>query len=129
MAKLPPPWEKVSAGPADTAYQYPGGEATITVNSVCREYSDQTLEALTKQLLIGISDPVILNQAPFERKKGQNPGLQTWLEGKMDALPFHMSTIVIRSHDCIYDFSLITKPHLFEKHVITFMMFVRSFDD
>ena len=121
------PWRTTDSGQADVAFQHPSGDATISLNSVCHQYQDYSLEELTKQLLLGISDPVRLRQNPITINK--NTGLMTVIEGKMDTLVFHMSVVVVRSHECIYDFSLIGRPESFEKHEAVFLQFLQSFSD
>lgn len=118
------PWTLVDPGQADRAYRHPDGQAVLSVNSVCHQYQDYSLEDLTRNLLSGIAHPLILKRVAHV--VDGHPALETIVEGQMDNTNFHLGVAVVRTRTCVYDFTLITRPESFAKHEGAFRQFYQS---
>lgn len=114
FAALPAPWRKIDAGTSDLAFQHPADHSMISVNSVCGQYQDQTLDDLTKGMKLGLAatrvsavDKLTVNGFPAQR---------TTMEGTMSAVPVTISLTVLRSERCVYDFMLVARNAQFAAH-------------
>src|SRR4051812_48130445 len=50
----PAPWQATASGISDEAFQFPADKSMLSVNSVCGQYQDLSLEELSKNALSGI---------------------------------------------------------------------------
>lgn len=118
------PWHKIDAGTADVVFQQPEDHSTISLNSVCDQYEDLTLEELTRNLLQGISERKIVSSKKLTIQ--DNPAVQTVIAGVLDKDSFQGVFTVIRGKRCIYDVILIAKPAVFAKHLDVYQDSLKS---
>jgi len=113
-AKPPSSWDRIDPGTADVVFQQKEDRATISLNTVCDQYQDQTLVELSKSLMLGLDDSEV--KAVENVEAGGLPGLRTTIAGKMAAEPIVVSMTVLRSTRCVYDFMLVARPEAFTRH-------------
>lgn len=116
---LPPsaPWHKLSAEKdpntlesmkADLAYENAETGAIISLNSLCRKYTDASLEILTDNLVRGIGSRQVLNRKEVDIDGAK--AMDTLFEGEVDKVPLHIRTVVLKKNDCTYDFIYVSIP-------------------
>jgi hypothetical protein len=123
----PAPWRKIDAGTSDLAYQHPADHSMISVNSVCGQYQDQTLDDLTKGVALGLAQTRVT--AVDKLEEGGFPAQRTTVEGRMGAVPMTVSLTVVRSDRCVYDFMLVARSAQFAQHVRAFEDAVDGFSE
>lgn len=111
------PWSKLAVGKdsnsldsmkADLAYENPETGAIISLNSLCRKYTDESLEDLTNNLVRGIGKRQQLQRT--ERKIDGADALDTLFEGEVDNVRLNIRTVVLKKDDCTYDFIYVSIP-------------------
>jgi hypothetical protein len=127
FASPPPPWRKIDAGTSDLAYQQPVDHSTISLNSVCGQYQDQTLEDLTKSVSLGLTDSRVVSVEKLDVEGF--PALRTNVEGKLQSVPVTVSLTVLRSNQCVYDFMLVARSTAFPSHQPTYAELVLNFKE
>lgn len=128
------PWQKLAVGSepssvdalkADLAFENPETGAIISLNSICRKYTDSSLETLTNNLVRGIGDREIL-----QRKELQIDGadaLDTTFAGTVDNVRLNIRTVVLKKKDCTYDFIYVSIPTRETGKASAFEAFLASF--
>lgn len=130
----PAPWHKLAVGQdpnsvdalkADLAYENPNTGAIISLNSLCRKYTDASLETLTNNLVRGIENRRILERKNVEVSGAE--ALDTLFEGTVDNVRLHIRTVVLTKNSCTYDFIYVVIPkregeskHAFESFLASF---------
>jgi hypothetical protein len=111
------PWHKLAVGKdgnsldsmkADLAYENPDTGAIISLNSLCRKYTDESLEDLTNNLVRGIGKREELRRT--ETKIDGADALDTLFEGEVDNVRLNIRTVVLKKNDCTYDFIYVSIP-------------------
>ena len=125
FAPPPAPWHKIDAGSADVAYQYPGDRSLISLNSVCNQYQDQSLEDLTKEVSLGISDQRKVATASLQI--AGFPALRTTTTGTLESVPVSVHLTIVRSTHCVYDFLLVARQTAIDAHRETYDRLVQEF--
>jgi len=119
-------WQKDNLRDADLAWIYHDGEASILVNSRCVGTKDVSLEALTGQLFIGMTD-----QQQISMQKDQRSGreaLETVTNLKIDGVPMVMKSYVLKKDLCVYDIILAADPQAFEAAQVGYETVKAKFD-
>ncbi len=121
----------------DLAFEHHASGAIISVNSVCQEYRDASLDELSKYLLLGINTrgPVLTQDIQVDGTKG----LESTVEASMnqrapsgqsqsdEAVPVRVRAIVMRKSGCTYDLLFIAKPSVYDQLSPTFDRFLKGF--
>lgn len=128
------PWVKLVVGSdpnaiesmrADLAYENPETGAIISLNSLCRKYTESSLETLTDNLVRGINGKKII-----ERKNTDLNGvkaLDSLFSGEMDKVDLHIRTVVLIKDGCTYDFIYVSIPKREGASEKSFDTFLASF--
>ncbi len=128
------PWEKVATGEegaatdslkADMAYENPETGAIISLNSICRKYTDSTLQSLTNNLVRGIQNRRVIDQKIVQIDS--TPGEDTTFEGVVDNVKINLRTVVLKKDTCTYDFIYVVIPQRERNDRAEFEKFVASF--
>jgi hypothetical protein len=128
------PWHKLAVGndsasidamKADMAYENPESGAIISLNSLCRKYTDESLQDLTNNLVRGIGKREVLSSA--EREVSGTDALDTLFEGEVDNVKLHIRTVVLKKSDCTYDFIYVCIPRREGNSGQAFEKFLSSF--
>ncbi|MGK5081680.1 hypothetical protein WDW37_00120 [Bdellovibrionota bacterium FG-1] len=119
--------ENTSTEVSDVAFQAKHAPSIIALNSACRptvETQDKSLQELTHELLLGISDISERNEQNLTVQA--TPALKTTLEGKMNSKPIKVSCVVLRRKACVYDLLYMSPPEYFTETESDFDHFVAS---
>jgi hypothetical protein len=128
------PWTKLNVNKdpnaiesmkADLAFENPETGAIISLNSLCRKYTDASLETLTNNLVRGIGGKKILEQKPVEIDGV--PALDSLFSGEMEKVDLHIRTVVLIKDACTYDFIYVSIPKREANSAKTFETFLASF--
>lgn len=133
---LPPtaPWQKILVGDdpnsidalkADLAYENPQSGAIISINSLCRKYTEHNLELLTNNLIRGIDERKTVVKKNI--KLVDADALDSTFEGKVDNVNITIRTIVLIKNSCSYDFIYVSIPGKELNSKDDFDSFVASF--
>jgi hypothetical protein len=130
----PAPWHRLAVGQdpssveamrADMAFEHPQAGAIISLNSICRKYSETSLETLTSNLVRGIGNRTIISRR--DRTVAGAKALDTLFEGEVDKVRINIRTVVLAKNDCTYDFIFVSIPRRFAGTVSFFEDFLNSF--
>ncbi len=128
------PWNKLLVGEdpnsldsmkADLAYENPNTGAIISLNSLCRKYTNTTLDSMTNNLVRGIENRMVLDRK--EKKIDGADALDTLFEGTVDNVRLNIRTIVLIKNSCTYDFIYVVMPKREADSRSAFDSFVSSF--
>src|ERR1700688_5250678 len=86
---------------ADLFFEHKSHRATIFINSQCKDVSDSPLEALTAQLLVGLTNIEIAEQQSMAL--GERQGLVSNINAKIDGIERFFRVLVLRKNRCVYD--------------------------
>ncbi|MBI3555859.1 MAG: hypothetical protein HY074_06325 [Deltaproteobacteria bacterium] len=118
----------------DLAFEHHASGAIISVNSVCQEYRDASLDELSKYLLLGISTrgPVLTQDIQVDGTKGLESTVEASMSqrapsGQNEEMPVRVRAIVLRKSGCTYDLMFIAKPAVYEQLSSTFDRFLKGF--
>jgi hypothetical protein len=117
--------EAIDTIKADLAYENPETGAIISLNSLCRKYTDATLETLTNNLVRGINNREILRQETAEIDGTK--ALDTLFKGQVDNVDLHIRTVVLIKDKCTYDFIYVSIPKKEKNSGQAFEKFLASF--
>lgn len=112
---------------SDVAYQAKTSPSIVALNSACRpsvESQDKSLQELTRELLLGISE--VAQRVERELTIQASPALETTLQGKMNDKAIAVRTVVLRRGSCVYDLLYMAPPTQFADHERDFSRFVAS---
>jgi hypothetical protein len=93
---------------ADLAYENPETGGIISLNSLCRKYTEGDLETLTNNLVRGIQKKQIIHRR--EAEVAGVKALDTLFSGEVDKVFLHIRTVVLAKDDCTYDFIYVAIP-------------------
>ena len=121
------PWHTIESRVDDVAFQNADTKDVITIYSVCGQYQDQSLEELTKNVIVGIEERKSTEQKEFTIDSMS--AMETKLIGKTDGQPIAAIFTVIRSATCVYDIIYASKPEQFEKGAEDYHALIASFKE
>jgi hypothetical protein len=130
----PSPWHKLEVGTdpnapdsmkADVAYENPDTGAIISLNSLCRKYSDASLESLTANLVRGIGKRELIDQQEITVNGAK--ALDSVYSGEVDKVPLRIRTVVLAKASCTYDFIYVAIPKRDKDGGRAFEAFLASF--
>jgi hypothetical protein len=133
---VPPrsPWQKILVGDdpnsidalkADLAYENPQTGAIISINSLCRKYSEHNLEALTNNLVRGIDNRKTISKT--SKTIANSEALDSIFEGIVDKVNLKIRTVVLIKNYCSYDFIYVSLPEKELNSKDAFEAFIASF--
>lgn len=116
---LGPEWIPVNIKGAEQAWLIPKEGSSILIDSQCSSRDqDVPLVGLTAQLLIGMTDQVLLEQKtiPYQNREAL---LSTFLV-KIDGVSQKMHILVLKKEGCVYDIVLTTSSDVFDQRLRDF---------
>lgn len=126
-ATLSEPWKPTDSGISDVAYRNSINNSTIALNSVCDQYQKLSLEELSKTLIAGMENVSELSSEPLT--VDGFPALLKIVTAQLDGQPFKMAVVVLRSPQCVYDITFVSKPAFFGASYPDFQKFISSFHE
>lgn len=121
------PWKSIEPGIDDVAFQNSENGAMITINSVCGQYQDLSLEELTKNVISGVQEPIETDHK--ELNVSGLPALETSVNGKADGEPVTAIFTVIRSSTCVYDVIFASRPEHSQPGAQDYRLLIGSFTE
>lgn len=134
VAPPPAPWNKLAVGTdpnaldsmkADLAYENPETGAIISLNSLCRKYTDASLESLTSNLVRGIGKRELLDSKVITLDGAK--ALDSLYSGEVEKVPLRIRTVVLAKDSCTYDFIYVSIPKRESDSGRAFDQFLASF--
>lgn len=128
------PWHKLTVGEdpnsmdamkADLAYENPQTGAIISLNSLCRKYSNASLESLTNNLVRGIENREVISRK--ETMLDGEKALDTSFKGTVDKVDIMIRTVVMAKDSCTFDFIYVVIPKREVNNKGDFDTFLASF--
>lgn len=128
------PWNKLAVGEetnsldsmkADLAYENPATGAIISLNSLCRKYTNTSLESMTNNLVRGIEQRQVIERK--ETKIAGADALDTFFQGTVDNVRLNIRTVVLMKNSCTYDFIYVVMPKREGDSRAAFETFLASF--
>ncbi len=125
VGAMPAPWRQLKVEDNDLAYFIDATGHTLALNATCEAHEDPPLEVLTRHLLMGFTEQQLRAQErlPVDGREA----LRSRYGAKLDGVPVELELLVLKKDGCVYDFSYIAPPALFERHAADFERLVASF--
>ena len=120
----PAGWSAIDRADSDSAYKTRSGDIT-TVTSSCDRDATQSLELLTKHLLIGARK--IQNLESEKITVDGTEGLYSHVKAQLEGRPFELHFFVTTRKNCVFDFTLMSPKSASDIEVTEFKAFLRSF--
>ncbi|MBF5045010.1 hypothetical protein FGE12_21590 [Aggregicoccus sp. 17bor-14] len=119
------PWRPLGVKDNDRAYAIEGTGQLLQANATCEEHGDPPLDVLTRHLLMGFTDQQLRAQArvPVDGREA----LRSRYGAKLDGVPVELDLLVLKKDGCVYDFSYVSPPALFESRLRDFEQLVAGF--
>ena len=127
----------LSAAPDDTgdvAFEHLKSGAIISLNSVCHEYHNTSLEELSKYLLLGLNThgAVTTRDIEVDGAKALESSVdaavnERHLSGETQEYPVRVRAVVLRKSGCTFDLLYIARPNVFNELLPNFDRFLRGF--
>ena len=118
----------------DMAFEHKKTGTIVSVNSVCGQTRETSLEELSKYLLLGLN-----TRGPIETRELEVDSVKA-LESTVEAAmlsrrpgsqarqhPVRLKAVVLRKAACTYDLMYIARPDAFRKHLPVFETFLKGF--
>jgi hypothetical protein len=113
----------------DVAFLHKQSGAIISLDSVCREYRNTSLEELLKTLLLGLN--TTSKWRGIETTIDGTPALITTLDaanGSPEApQTVRVRAAVLKKNGCVYDFMYVAPPDVFDEFASDFERFMKGF--
>ena len=123
---VPAHWiETDSNGESEKAFKLSSG-ATVTLTSTCQSTRENTLETLTKDLLLGARKINYIKQEKISIANSQ--ALFSEVTAHLEGVYFYLQFIVAKKNSCIFDFSLVSAKPISAKESEDFFGFAKSFN-
>lgn len=116
-ATPPSTWRKISRNESDQAYRLSSG-GVVTLVTSCNREDDVKLEALTRQLTIG------LRKVEWQEQKAHGPGLLSALRGTYQGTPMYLMLYVAQHAHCVFDLSMMKPSPLNQTDRSEFFSFI-----
>lgn len=126
--------ERPQTEEGDLAFEHRKSGAIISINSVCGQTRETSLEDLSKYLLLGINTrgPVTTRELELDHA----PALESTVNATMVSRrpgsqareqPVRLSAVVTRKGTCTYDLMYIARPDEFDRQMPAFEAFLKGF--
>jgi hypothetical protein len=120
----PLPWQQKTFRGADLYFENTENKASMYFNSECLGVSDSPLEALTAQLMVGLTNVTIISQNTVEL--AEREAMVSEVHAKLDGVARQFLFMVMRKNSCVYDGALSTNA-LTDAERTQFMATMSSF--
>lgn len=126
------PWNRIAAGSeaeqaarADVAFENHSNGAIISLNSICRKYQKYSLDQLTNDLLLKITNKRKISD-DFIQIDGTKAKNSVYL-AQIDGVDLKIRTVVLKKNNCMYDFMYVVVPDKDTESQKSFEQFLASF--
>lgn len=118
----------------DIAFEHSKAGAIISLNSVCHDQRDASLEELSRYLLLGLNTrgPTVTRSLELDGVKALEATVDAEMSqrqpnGGSEELPMRVRAVVLRKNGCTYDLMFIARPSAFDGLLPTFERFLKGF--
>lgn len=94
-------WRQKNFSGADLFFEHQNKNAAIFFSSQCDNISDSPLEALTSQILVGLTNINVKTQNKIDLAGRE--ALLSEIEAKMDGVPRFLKIMVLKKNGCVFD--------------------------
>lgn len=123
---VPPNWSETdTAGESDRAFKLNSG-STVTLTSSCQGQRKTSLEALTKDLLLGARKVKVLRQERLNIANAE--ALFSHVNATVEGQAFQLLFVVTKKNNCVFDFSLVSPKSIPQQETTEFLDFAKSFN-
>ena len=119
-------WRRLELQAANVAWFNDVLSASLMTNSHCDGVKDAPLAALTEDLLIGLTERVVVSQQI--RPTSRREALETVVTGKLDGVERKLALLVLKKDGCVYDIVLGADPARFDDALAAFSRVRDGFD-
>lgn len=128
------PWRSVPVGEnpnsidalkADLAFEDTRTGAIISLNSLCRKYTEASLDELSRNLVLGVKNKQVVRERFFDLNGRK--AKDTTIDGEVEKSKVQIRTVVTKNNLCTYDFILVATPEQFPQSEPAFEKFLASF--
>lgn len=124
---LPSPddWRRVGFAENDLAWSSRHSAHLLSVNAVCEDHGDPSLEVLTNHLVFGFTE-----RSLKERKALTLDGrdaLDSHYQAKLDGVPVELRLVVLKKNGCVHDFTYVAPLGHYEQRSKDFERLVEGF--
>ncbi|MBI1949074.1 MAG: hypothetical protein HYS27_25525 [Deltaproteobacteria bacterium] len=119
-------WRRLDLAAANVAWFNDALAASLMTNSHCEGVKDAPLTGLTEDLLIGLTDRVVVSQQT--RPCSRREALETIVSGKLDGVDRKLALLVLKKDGCVYDIVLGAGPEHFDAALVAFARVRDGFD-
>jgi hypothetical protein len=111
-------WDRISVKNVDLVVASRDRGATILAGSYCDRYADTKLDALARNLFLGVDQRRVLSAKRVALPAGEAERID--LQATIDGVPFRAEAYTLRQKPCILDFVYLAIPERFEEDLQTF---------
>jgi hypothetical protein len=119
------PWRALEVKDNDRAYAIEGTGQLLQANATCEGHDDPPLDVLTRHLLMGFTERQLRTQRRVSLDGRE--ALRSRYGARLDGVPVELDLLVLKKDGCVYDFSYVSPPPLFESRVQDFEQLVAGF--
>lgn len=124
----------ISQETGDVAFEHKKTGSIISLNSVCKEYREASLDELTRYLLMGLNTtgPVETRELKIDGVKALESTVNANMVARGSRRPSQSTHVRVRAavmskDGCTYDFMMIAQPSTFNEIAPTFERFLKGF--
>ncbi len=117
-------WDCVSVRDVDLVVASRDRGATILAGTYCDRYADTRLDALVRNLFLGVDRRRVMGVERITLPAGEAERLD--LRATIDGVPFRAEAYTLRQKPCIFDFVYLAVPERFEEDLQTFRAMMQT---
>jgi hypothetical protein len=118
----------------DVAFEHRSTGAIISVDSVCNEFHDASLDELTHYLLLGLKTegPVVTQPTEVDGVHALESSVEAAMNRRSPSsgakeTPVRVRAVVLRKSGCTFDLMYIASPEHYDEQLPTFERFLKGF--
>ena len=119
------PYSKLNVSSADTVWQSSDTGNTIAINSTCQKKEEKDLNALEKNILLGVDHLNILSEQT--QKYNGEDARRVVAEGKTEGIPIQADILILEKNKCTYDLAYIARKKTYDTEHVVFENFLTKF--
>ena len=118
-------WRRVDLGDVDVAWVRDSSGHTLSVSSMCQDYTEAPLPALRRQQLVGFTGTERV--AEHEEMLDGRAALFSRWRAKLDGVPVELGLWTLKKDGCIYDFNYTSPAGAYDQQSAALARVVQGF--
>ena len=118
-------WRRVSLSDVDVAWVRDSSGHTLSVSSMCQDYTEAPLPALRRQQLVGFT--ATERVAEHEEMIDARAALFSRWRAKLDGVPVELGLWTLKKDGCIYDFNYTSPAGAYDQQSAALARVVQGF--